>query len=599
MRARRAVLGVTDEQPVFTELWPASTDCESSPTSCTALDNMDSMAHKVKSGKTGIFSEQGNWRESYLTKHTEHFCDSPPQRREEQTDYSMDEQQLSFWQTSPSSVPPSSTPTKTADTDDYQSPFFSPAEGCFSPWRELPSIPSEGEADDTEILDLQERANRLLLREECITDGSIHASLEGLGCSDFSSTASNDELQRRPFIPGIKISEDKRKARSDSEPAASSQKSFIPPSLVNPQRPEEDILFQWRLRRKMEQAREGPWHMQHTRLHGPTVSWQTPALNHPPATGPLFKHQQSTQTEYSTQPNLTASQSDPHASYSQASGPSPTPALVSSGSIVSQPQPVAGVPSHMHFLCDVLPCPIQSSHTGRKQMISQDVCMSRCTPKAPENILPDEPVHEPTPLSKPTSSEAKRGGATSHPQRPERKKKEKVSKKDTEMVITTRKQKKSSVDTGDTEVPDSKTESVSRERVAQHLEQKRQKVRRDVSDEAAAPSSPVHSTLGQVVSEVLFPSVVSSSPAHRPPVSNGPVLPSSAASQPSDPPCDTHNSMEVIAQLLQEAEDSDGKEFEDDPLLQVLRKQRMWIREQISQVDSVFNELQDMQVLLH
>ncbi|TWW79378.1 hypothetical protein D4764_10G0004080 [Takifugu flavidus] len=417
--SQKSCSGVTDEQPVFTESWPASTDCESSPTSCTALDNMDSMAHK---------------------------------------------------------------------------------------------IPSEGEADDTEILDLQERANRLLLREECITDGSIHASLEGLGCSDFSSTASNDEPQRRPFIPGIKISEDKRKARSDSEPAASSQKSFIPPSLVNPQRPEEDILFQWRLRRKMEQAREGPWHMQHTRLHGPTVSWQTPALNHPPATGPLFK-----------------------------------------------PQPVAGVPSHMHFLCDVLPCPIQSSHTGRKQMISQDVCMSRCTPKAPENNLPDEPVHEPTPLSKPTSSEAKRGGATSHPQRPERKKKEKVSKKDTERVITTRKQKKSSVDTGDTEVPDSKTESVSRERVAQHLEQKRQKV----------------------VSEVLFPSVVSSSPAHRPPVSNGPVLPSSAASQPSDPPCDTHNSMEVIAQLLQEAEDSDGKEFEDDPLLQVLRKQRMWIREQI------------------
>lgn len=47
----------------------------------------------------------------------------------------------------------------------------------------------------------------------------------------------------------------------------------------------------------------------------------------------------------------------------------------------------------------------------------------------------------------------------------------------------------------------------------------------------------------------------SSSPAHRPPISKGsPVLRSSAAPQPSDPPCDTHNSMEVIAQLLQEAE---------------------------------------------
>lgn len=79
------------------------------------------------------------------------------------------------------------------------------------------------------------------------------------------------------------------KARSDSEPAVSSQKSFVPPSLVSPQRPEEDILFQWRLRRKMEQAREGPWHMQHTRLYSPAVSWQTQTLNHLPANGPFFK----------------------------------------------------------------------------------------------------------------------------------------------------------------------------------------------------------------------------------------------------------------------------------------------------------------------
>lgn len=264
------------------------------------------------------------------------------------------------------------------------------------------------------------------------------------------------------------------KARSDSEPAVPSQKSVIPPSLVSPQRPEEDILFQWRLRRKMEQAREGPWHMQHTKLHGPAVSWQNPTLNQPPANGHLFKvrlscvtntillyipdlqnhsfflclvrcpqHQQSTQTEYSAHPNLMASQSEAHASCFQASGPSPAPAFVSSSSGVSQPQPVAGVPSHMHFLCDVLPCPIQSSHTSRQQRISQDICTSRRKPKAPENNLPDEPIHEPSPLSQPASSEAKRGGGTDHPQRPERKKKEKVWKKDTERVITTRKQKKS------------------------------------------------------------------------------------------------------------------------------------------------------------
>lgn len=66
--SQKSCSGVTDEQPVFAESWPASTDCESSPTSWTALDNTESVAHNVKSGKTGIFSERGNWRESDLTK---------------------------------------------------------------------------------------------------------------------------------------------------------------------------------------------------------------------------------------------------------------------------------------------------------------------------------------------------------------------------------------------------------------------------------------------------------------------------------------------------------------------------------------------------
>lgn len=79
------------------------------------------------------------------------------------------------------------------------------------------------------------------------------------------------------------------KARSDLKPAASSQKSVVPPSLVIPQRPEEDILFQWRLRRKMEQAREGPRHVHHPSFHGLTFSWQSQTFNHPAANGPPFK----------------------------------------------------------------------------------------------------------------------------------------------------------------------------------------------------------------------------------------------------------------------------------------------------------------------
>lgn len=133
------------------------------------------------------------------------------------------------------------------------------------------------------------------------------------------------------------------------------------------------------------------------------------------------------------------------------------------------------------------------------------------------------------------------------------------------------------------------------ERVTQQPEH--QKSRRDVSVAAAAQSSPIHRTLGQVrtkgllacwilyiyhlfwllllvsstaifwinkvnffwlrqvVSEVLFPSPVSSSPAQTSPVLPGPPAGlSSAPPRSSGRPHDMQNSVEVIAQLLQEAE---------------------------------------------
>lgn len=134
---------VTAEQPVFTESWPGSSDCDSSPTSSIACHDMESIVEKVTSQKTTISSKWVNWQESDLTKcilsiqtkpvnvgeckvpfqpqmsllcrPREHFCDSPLLRHKEQMDYTITEQQLPFWQTTSSSVPPSSTPTKATD----------------------------------------------------------------------------------------------------------------------------------------------------------------------------------------------------------------------------------------------------------------------------------------------------------------------------------------------------------------------------------------------------------------------------------------------------------------------------------------------------
>lgn len=61
---QKSCSGVTDEQPVFPESWPASTSCESSSSRSTASHDMESSAHKAKSGSTGttISSERRNWQ---------------------------------------------------------------------------------------------------------------------------------------------------------------------------------------------------------------------------------------------------------------------------------------------------------------------------------------------------------------------------------------------------------------------------------------------------------------------------------------------------------------------------------------------------------
>ncbi|XP_051261526.1 proline and serine-rich protein 3 isoform X2 [Dicentrarchus labrax] len=629
----------TDGQLVFEESWP-STDCESSSASTTTSSYMEMPKQSERTGNSTVSSELGVQQDSVLAKYIDRFRHGQPQSREErqQTDSAVGEKQLPFWWLSTSSLPPSSTPTKTTDNDavqplkdDHGSAIFSPAgqrrrDRCLSPCRGSLSILSDtslGEFEDTEILHLQERANRLLLRDDCtLSDGSIHVSSEGLGGSDFSSPFSVDEPLRRPLIP--------TKASSDLVQAASSQKSYAIPSLVPPTRPEEDILFQWRLRRKMEQAREWPQSLQQPGLHGPTFSWQAPNLSHPSASGQAYKQQHCSQppefSQNATLPHVAAPQPDTkeaHASCPPASGPPAFPTFAISGSAVSQPQTIAHVPAHMHLLCDVLPCPIQSSHASSQQKISQSIDTSRTkvvhkntqVSGNSTNTFTDEPICEHVPSPPPVSS----GEGPSHHKRPERSKKEKAQTKESEKnekktVMSFRKQKKSryAVDREHADATGSTNRSSSHQRVPQKVvpwaEQQQREANQAFSSERctgdyALGPSPIHSALGQgviigasqVVSEVLFPTA-DSSPALRTPVPLG-SLPceASAPSQSSVPPYGAQNSMEVISQLLQEAEDSDEKEFEDDPLLQVLRKQRTWVKEQIREVDSMLNEFADEQ----
>ncbi|XP_044214986.1 proline and serine-rich protein 3 [Thunnus albacares] len=630
-------LDATDGQPTFAESWP-STDSRSSPTSTTvASSGIETAKQSTRAGKSTVSSELGVQQDSVLAKYMERFRHGQPQSREERQQMSSAVgEELPFWWMSPSSLPPSSTPTKTTDAtlplrDDHIPSIFSPAgqrrlDRTPSQCRGAHSIlsdTSQGECDDTEIIHLQERASRLLQRGECtLSDGSIPVSSEGLACSDFSSPVSVDEPVRRPLIPSL-IKSTTAKARSDSVQAVSSQKSPGFPSLVPPARPEEDILFQWRLRRKMEQAREWSQSQQHSSLHGSTFSWQGPSLCYPSANGQAYKQtiQPPEPSQRASHSHITAPQpenKEAHGPCPPASGPPSFPTFAASGSSVSQPHSIAHVPAHMHLLCDVLPCPIQSSHASEQQRISQrlDDSLPKVVPKKTPNpgkskdTSADEPICKHIPSPPPASSGAIQAEWPSHHhKKTERNKKEKTPTKDLEKnekktAVAIRKQKKLSrciVDSEHADGPSSTNRSSSHQRVSKKVMSWAEQHQQEFPSESctgdhAPPPSPIHSALGQVVSEVLFPTV-DSSPAQRTPVSLVSPLcaASSAPPQSSIPPCNAYNSMEVISQLLQEAEDSDEKEFEDDPLLQVLRKQRKWVKEQISEVDSLLDEFLDKQ----
>ncbi|TNN68310.1 Proline and serine-rich protein 3 [Liparis tanakae] len=179
-------VAATDEQPVFAESWP-STECGSCSSRTTTSSDMETPKPQyARAGQSTDSLDVGVQQDSVLAKYIDRFRHGRPQSREErqQSPLTDGEKQHPFWWMSPSSLPCSSTPTKTIDQD------------------------------------------------------GIQPLKDDFGLAIFSPAGQH-------------------------QPKASTESCVIPP-LVPPARREEDILFQWRLRRKIEQAREGSQSLQHS-----------------------------------------------------------------------------------------------------------------------------------------------------------------------------------------------------------------------------------------------------------------------------------------------------------------------------------------------
>lgn len=522
----------TERPSVFTEIWPSSEP--SSPSDSPTFDNNVQNMSRIKS------SELDMSHSSVLSRYVDRFRHGRPQSREErqQKAYKDEELQLPFWWASSSSMPPSLTPEKSSK--EYRLACHNQAH---DPSRESMNMPdtSQGEIVESEILQFQKKASRLLQNGDfCLEEDSLPASSDGVGCSDFSSPVSADEPVRRPISSLYQCN------------IAKNSPLVIPPRVA-PTRPEEDILFQWRLRGKMEKARE--WSQAQEHFNQRDLHFAHPVMTsqtfHPPDLPQGTKHQPTREPHLST--------SDRQTPATTAETPR-TPSVQGIGSSVAPSQALAHVPSHMHLLCNILPCPTQQTHPGEERVLQR--LDSHIT------VLPQTTLNSVTkcmsPLQTPVTVAAKKDlhlcqtKSTDAPKKQPEKNENPLNRKKLPGVP---KQQKNS----------------------QQQKQKYTEVKKKCRSDGASPPSPIHSTLGQVVSEVLFRSKDSTRVQEF-----SPTTPSSSifATQQNN----SHKSGEAISQLLKEAEDSDETEFEDDPLLQVLRKQRKWFKEQINEVDTFLKE---------
>ncbi|XP_059920243.1 proline and serine-rich protein 3 isoform X2 [Gadus macrocephalus] len=659
-----------DDRPA----WP-STD-QGSPSSKTAFpSNTDPPGPSAG----GFNMSSPHQQDSVLARYVQRFRYGEPRSRAERRPVSpaagREEARL-FWWMSPSSPPSSPTPRDSGDMDETaalkedQDPGRGGELGTSRPYREPLDI-SSLDLSDSSLGDrwdsggVQERASRLLQRSESsVSSGSLVVSSEGLGGSGLSSPVSANEPFRRPFFP-CPIEPTACNKSSSSATVGPSQNSYTPSSSISRQRPEEDILFQWRLRRKMEQASHWPpapsqpfpsFHQhqppsawQTPTLHQPPSAWQTPTLHQPPSAWQtptphqppsalqnpsLHQHQPPSAWQNPTlhqppsawqNPTLLLHQPPPAGQTSSLHQPSvsgsmehmrpqdqgPEPSQRTPPSILPTPQhgskgthgpcpPTAGPPStstprpassqtassHQPAreppLWDGFPGPVPSSFPTMPPKAPTDIAPKHSRPTARTVTNPSAAAggREPESCPPPPSS--------SEPTKDER------SSDTKEQKTAHRKQKRRPAGDG----PGPQTGGCSRPRpdsmaapAPQRLspdkdtrQRKSQALHQGVCSAQCAPPSPVHLALRQAVSEVLFPTRRASSssvpPRCAPPAPPRPQGPDGSAQPPE----------EVLSQLLRDAEDSDGEEFGDDGLLQVLRKQRTRVKDQISQVDSLLEE---------
>ncbi|XP_064149598.1 proline and serine-rich protein 3 isoform X3 [Loxodonta africana] len=430
---------------------------------------------------------------------------------------------------------------------------------------------------DLETLSLQSRAARLLERSQA----SISSSLSPSDASNSSLPVSSDGLSPSSVTFTPDSSEDSG-PRIPATVATAPTQASAPVSSRAALRPEDDILYQWRQRRKLEQARRGEG-------DGPWVLSRTPAF--------------TTQVPVPTSVQTT---------------PAPAETL---GLLGNQPScvPVWGSvaqPSAPEAFCVARPPipPGSSPHIFWDPSPHGFFWVPQPGPWVPLATVPPAPLSStPAPPAAPQGHPSPAGGSPAQPERQDPKpRRGRASRREPAGPVAA-----ASPGPGP-QLRGALGQVVAARLFPDGLEGTPPRLQGPPAPEAECPKVKAppaeagvrarQSEASAPLSETQFPQSETSPGWSKPqpektwapprpvesagawgprPEAPTPVLQGEPpAARPAADPTPSEDMLSQAARLLEAAEDSDGSEFQDDPVLQVLRAQKVELRRQKREVDA-------------